>query len=291
MAKADTLLAVEYLLQQQQHAESIDNYVNDPSGPRLQGVLASRSTISPPPSSEIQTYRGQQTRSRATSMLPSGNSEASRHSSLPALTIATSHTTSSVASSMGIRASQDQQRILEQEPGGALVVPPLRGQRILECPFNVAFFCPLTFSNEEDWLKHSLEHFCTKERTKRIINPPTSNQCCFCDAKFHSSTPFKSWGERMHHVCLHHCLGHRLGHARPDFPLFRYLFDNRLISNADYRDLTGNNHNRTQRAAAALYPTPPTSPDSPQMPPVPVYTETYSGSRGDRDRRRSMRGR
>lgn len=291
MEETDTLLAVEYHLRRQPQAEPIQSFVDDRSGSRLQGVLASRSTISPPHPNEIQAYRGQQARSCATSMLPSGNSEASRHSSLPALTIATSRTTSSVASSMGIRALEDQQRILEQDHGGVLVVPQLRGQRILECPFNLAFLCPLTFSNEEDWIKHSLEHFCTKERV--MVDPPTSNRCCFCDEQFYSPTRCQSWGERMRHVCLHHCLGHRLGHARPDFALFKYLFDNRLISNAEYRDLKGNSENRAQRAAATLYPTPPTSPDSPvaQMPPVPVYTETYSGRRGDRNRRRSMRGR
>ena len=97
----------------------------------------------------------------------------------------------------------------------------------------------------------------------------------------------------MHHVCLHHCLGHHLGHARPDFALFKYLFDNRLISDAEYRDLKGNSENRIKRAAAASYPTPPTSPDSPvaQPPRVPVYTETNNGPREDRNRRRLMRDR
>ncbi|KAL8797132.1 MAG: hypothetical protein Q9195_000599 [Heterodermia aff. obscurata] len=286
MEETDTQLAVEYRLQQQPHAEAIQNYVNDPSGSRLQGLLASNSTISRPHTNESQAYRGQQARSYATSMLPSGNSEASKHSSLPALTVATSCTTSSVASSMGRRALEVQQRILEQDQGGVLVVPPLPGQRILECPFNLAFLCPLTFSNEEDWINHSLVHF-SKER--RVIDPPTSNSCCFCDEQFHSPARFQSWVERMRHVSLHHCLGHRLGHARPDFALFKYLFDNRLISDADYRDLKGNTRNRSQRAAAASYPTPPTSPDSPvaQMAPVPVYTETeYSGRRGARNRRR-----
>ena len=219
-------------------------------------------------------------------MLPSGNSEVSRHSSLPALTIATSRTTSSVASSMGIRALEDHQRILEQDHGGVLVVPQLLGQRILECPFNLVFLCPLTFSDEKDWIEHSLKHFMTERRV--MVDPPTSNSCCFCDKQFYSPTPCQSWGERMRHVCLHHCLGHHLGHARPDFALFKYLFNNRLISDAEYRDLKGNSENRTQRAAAASYPTPPTSPDSPvaQATSVPVYTETNRGPRGDRNRRR-----
>ena len=273
---------MERRLRGQPQAEAIQNYVADQTDSRLPAYLAQRSTLPPARPNEIHNYQGQQARSCGTSMLLSGNSEASRHSSLPALTVATSRTTSSIASSMGIRAVEDQQRILELDHGGVLVVPPLRGQRILECPFNLAFLCPMTFSDERDWIQHSQTHFCTNVRT---VDPPTSNKCCFCEKKFHSTTRCQSWGERMHHVCLHHCLGHRLAHARPDFALFKYLFDNRLISDAEYRDLKGNSHNRSQRAG---YPTPPTSPNSPvaQAPAVPVYTETYRGRRGERSRGR-----
>ena len=230
---------------------------------------------------QVHQYPTQAARSNGTSMLMSHRSDGTRHSSLPALTVATSRATSSIASSVGARALEGQQRILETDQGGVLVVPPLQEQRILECPFNLAFFCLMTFSNEEDWVRHSLTHF---NSDQGAVEPPTSNKCCFCEKEFRSTRPYQSWADRMRHVCLHHCLGHRLAHARPDFALFKYLFDNRLISDAEYRDLKGNSGNRAQRAA---YPTPPTSPDSPiGQPPVPVYTETYRGHRGDRPRRR-----
>ena len=268
--------------QGQQPGEAISNYMNDRTDSRLPRVLAAQSSLPASHAPQSFQYRGQPERSYGTSMAVSNNSEGTRYSSLPALTLATSRPTSSIASSVGVRAADGQQRLLELDHGGVLVVPPLQERRILECPFNLAYFCLMTFSNEEDWIEHSLTHFNTKQRA---VDPPTSNRCCFCEEKFYSPRRFQSWADKMRHVCLHHCLGHRLAHARPDFEIFKYLFDNRLISDAEYRDLKGNSQNRSQRAA---YPTPPTSPDTPVGPPpaIPVYTETNRGRRGDRSRGR-----
>lgn len=252
--------------------------MNDQSDPRLPRYLASNSTIGSPHSDHVHGHR--QVGSHATSMMPESSSLGTRHDSLPALTLATSGQTSSVPSSIGARALAEQQRILEQDQDGVLIVPPLREHRVLECPFNLAFFCPLTFSNERDWIEHSLLHL---RRNGRSIEPPTSNICCFCEKKFYSAMRYESWVERMRHVRLHHALGHRLAHAQPDFALFKYLFDNRLITDGDYHDLKGNVRNRSQRAA---YPSPPVSPDSPRTPimSIPVYEETNRGSRGERRR-------
>lgn len=173
-----------------------------------------------------------------TSMLAASDSQGGRdHEDLPALSTASSRNSSSIPSSIGVRASESQQQMLEEGRGGVLTVPPLSGRRILECPFNDVFSCKLTFSNEDDWMRHSLTHFINQGRA---IEPPTSNRCCFCDKEFYSSRPFQSWGERMRHVWLHHCLGHRLAHARPDLQLFEFLFNKRLISDSDYRELKAN---------------------------------------------------
>ena len=213
-------------------------------------------------------------------MLPESSSLGTRHDSLPALTLATSGMTSSIPSSIGARALEDQQRILEHDQDGVLVLPPMREHRVLECPFNLAFLCPMTFSNEKDWIDHSLLHL---KKNGWPIKPPTSNICGFCEKEFHSAIPYHSWAERMRHVSLHHALGHRLAHARPDFALFKYLFNNRLISDGDYKDLMGNAQNRLQRIGL---PSPPASPDSPRGTDVnfPVYEVTYRGSRGERRR-------
>ena len=147
------------------------------------------------------------------------------------------------------------QKLLKYEPGRTLNVPPFSpgftratgwvapgmmpmfgehqlenpkslGLGILECPFNL-LFCYKQFSNVNDWIQHSLTHFGSCE-------PPPFNTCCFCEAVF------DCWMDRMMHVSLHHQLGHRLSHARPDFQLFAYMWCNRLISTAEYRDLRGN---------------------------------------------------
>ncbi len=63
----------------------------------------------------------------------------------------------------------------------------------------------------------------------------------------------------MEHVKIHHqYLGHRLAAARHDFTLVEYLWQNGLLSLADYRELKPN-------AAAASRSTQniPTPPDSP----------------------------
>lgn len=41
----------------------------------------------------------------------------------------------------------------------------------------------------------------------------------------------------MEHVAWHHLAGQNLSHARPDYKLFRYLWEERIISSAEYREL------------------------------------------------------
>ncbi len=87
----------------------------------------------------------------------------------------------------------------------------------------------------------------------------------------------------MKHVAYHHRLNDKLAHARPDFELYTYLWNNRLIINAEYRNLKGNNENRSQAARAY-------SPHSEfsEKPPK-VYIDTYSNSGRRRDRGRQDR--
>ena len=220
-------------------------------------------------------------KSQATSNFLLASSDGTRHNSLPALTIATSKTDTSIASSVGVRISEDQQRLLEFADEDVLLaplVPPLQTQRILECPFNVVYCCLMTFANEEDWVNHSLTHFCTKDRA---IEPPTYNVCCFCDNTFHFSKPYQSWAHYMRHVCLHHYLGHHLAYARPNFVLFKYLFNNSLISDGDYRELMGNGYGHAERAMPDFIP--PTNPDETALEiEKPVLAEFVSTREGPR---------
>lgn len=224
--------------------------------------------------------------------------------SLPALTSCASARTSSIPSSVGSREQRREQRTLELGQDGVLQVsPPPRNS--LECPFNL-LYCLKDFSNGDDWVKHSLTHFVTRNRV--MVGPPRRNRCCFCDAVFESHNPLESWALRMEHVQFHHHLGHRLAVARPDFELFEYLFENKLIDDATYKDLKGSSRERNAEYCdlKGIVPRPPqivtsnmSPPVSPQSPTTPIsphnpraaVTETYSRSRARResDRQRASR--
>ena len=247
---------------------AIVTYLNDTTDSRLPQRLAEQSRF---PNSDGDNYHGQPRSNTGTSMLVSGSGHTSCND-LAGLTKSSSLATSeSVPSSFGARQLEiSNSRLLAEGEGGILVVDRTRTEGNLECPFNL-LFCLQTFSNMEDWVKHSIRHF-------QGAGPPDSSQCCFCDARFSSSETVSSWAQRMEHVAYHHQLGCRLAHARPDFQLYTYLWNNRLISNAEYRDLKGNNDDRSQ--AALAYPSPPESPaEQPK-----AYTDTHSSSRRRRER-------
>jgi hypothetical protein len=264
--------AVDGLPRRRVQRPAIVTYLRDTTDSRLPQRLAEQSTFPPSEAHRGGSGHGLPGSSTGTSMLVAGSKHTSSHD-LAALTTSPSLTTSeSVPSSVGIRQLEiANSRLLAEGEGGVLVVDPVRTEGNLECPFNL-LFCLETFSKMEDWVKHSMTHF-------REIGPPDFNQCCFCDAKFDSSTAIFSWAKRMEHVAYHHQYGCRLAAARPDFELYTYLWNKRLITDDEYRDLKGNNEDRAR--AARAYPSPPESPEEPK-----AYTDTYSNSRSRRERQR-----
>lgn len=255
---------------------AIEDYVKDSSDSRLPQILASQSTLPAVDPSVSRASHGQVPGSYGTSMLLSNwdHTQDSATQDLAALTRASSLTDlASVSSAMAIR-QLGEGRLLDQDHEGVLVVPPLRMPRILECPFNL-MYCPLTFSDHTEWIVHSLQHF-------GPAGPPEKNRCCFCDQEFYSDNGLHSWQDRMLHIAMqHHRLGHRLAHARPDFELYTYLWQKRVISDAAYRDIKGNSKGRARHVQN--YPTPPVSPQEQISTP---FTQTSSNSRREQDRRR-----
>lgn len=241
---------------------SLETYLRDRSDAGLPQRLASQSVL--PGSSRYRTqgYHDAPRDDNRTSMMVSG-SDRTRDSGtqdLAALTSAATRSTSeSVPTSVGARGTEPH-HLLELGQGNALLIPRLRAPRILECPFNF-LSCFMTFSNLEQWIEHSQKHFGN-------VGPPRSNICCFCDQTFYFPNGRQSWEERMQHTASHHQLTHRLAHARPNFQLFDYLWNNKLISNAVYKDLKGNGQDR----ARAAYPSPPVSPNESSV----AYTQTHS---------------
>jgi len=204
-----------------------------------------------------------------TSMMMSGPS------SLAGCTTGSSATSQpSVSSSMGGRVVHS--RLLELDIQGALQVPPLR-PTVFECPFN-HLQCRRTFTRYSEWYAHSLEHFLS-------AGPPKFNRCCFCDKTFQQNDSNQSWRERMQHIATHHQLGHRLATARPDFELFQYLWQKKIIDDPLYKELMGGSHG----PVANPYPSPPTSPQSASSANSfeTVFTETHRprGSRANGQRR------
>lgn len=259
-----------------QHAgqprSAIQDFLDDDNGPRIARRLAEQSDW---PASHI--HQGPDCfgsrEGLGTSLLVSSGDctrlSGTPSQELPGLTPGVSEATRSVNTSIGTR-QLNRQRILLQDAGGALVVPPITEPQALECPFH-QLFCLLTFSNMEDWISHSLTHF-------QRVPPPESNKCCFCSAVFQSPTGERSWRKCMEHIAIHHQLGCRLATARPDFELFYYLFRHRLISDADYRDLKGNYEDRARRVQA-----------HPSLPATPLNQQSIAFSETERRRPRRER--
>lgn len=271
---------------------AINGFISDNSD----AALARQFTIERPlphsPYSQTHGHRGLPELSVRTSMQVSGSDHTSQNS-LPALSSTASQPESTIPSSVGRRQLEQEQRILEPGPDGTLqVTAPLRGP--LECPFNL-LFCLKDFACEQDWINHSLTHFNSESR---LVGPPKQSKCCFCDEEFASNNASESWGLRMRHVQLHHQLGHRLAIARPDFELFKYLYDKHLIDDATYKDLKGNSKERNAEYCdlkgfvnpGRSHPnnasfSPPISPQSPRA----AVADMYSPSRSRRDRERARR--
>ncbi len=226
-------------------------------------TIAQRSTL--PRSQEHQafSYHGPPPSDIGTSRLPA-RSDFTQNDSLPGLTRAeSSRPSQSVSDGMGERQMNRALRIMVPDPEGALeptTLPPLRRpdqDPVLECPFTfIKCFRQFAVSNEREWIQHSLEHF---RIGARRVEPPKTNSCCFCSQMFRRSKGIDSWRDRMDHVKIHHgYVGHRLAAARHDFALVEYLWQNGVLSLADYREL------KPSTAAASRstqnIPTPPDSP-------------------------------
>lgn len=263
------------------HRERIDRpplleYHESTQDPRTTQLAAKQSVI--PGAEDRQTIHlgGRSAQSVRTSLLPT-RSDFTDDGSLAGLTNASSSgAPESVSSSQGHRWNEQNARLLVADNSGALTpnhLPPLRDPRdppVLQCPFNF-LHCTrhYTMENLNEWFDHSLSHFTTNRAgCVRSTVPPTSSECCFCEMKFENIVGLVCWVERMRHVAWHHHSGHSLSHARPDFKLFRYLWEKDIIGTVEYREL-GNLRQPPPRSPQSI----PTPPDSPTDTPPRVVAE------------------
>jgi hypothetical protein len=113
-------------------------------------------------------------------------------------------------------------------------------QPALECCF---WFlrCSYIYYDLDEWVTHCLSHFRGEE-------PPKTVSCPLCDCfQYTCDNGWKSWNQRMEHIGFHHSLlGETLRASRPDFPLFQHLWQKRLISDQDLKELNGGKHSLPQ---------------------------------------------
>lgn len=119
--------------------------------------------------------------------------------------------------------------------------PPRAG---FECAFSFRG-CPQIFEDIEPWKEHCLSHF-------HLHAPPRTISCPLCDFQrgpeaFRNG--WEAWHVRLNHIALHHhMMGYSLAASRPDFALFKYLWQKHLIPDAEYQDLMNNYGQRAERS-------------------------------------------
>lgn len=253
------------------------DYHQSTQDPRSTQLAAKQSVIPGAEERQAGKLGGKSPQSIRTSLLPA-RSDFTDDGSLAGLTNASSSgAPESVSSSQGHRWNEQNARLLVPDNSSALTpthLPPFRDPQrdppVLQCPFNV-LRCTKHYAMENlnDWFDHSLSHF-TKVggEPPQSTLPPTSSECCFCEMKFENIDGLACWVERMKHVAWHHHAGHNLSHARPDFKLFRYLYEKSIIDKAEYREL-GSLRQQAPRSPQNI----PTPPDSPTDPPPRAVAE------------------
>ncbi|KAJ4297474.1 hypothetical protein N0V90_005366 [Kalmusia sp. IMI 367209] len=130
---------------------------------------------------------------------------------------------------------------LLEEVNGVLERPlnPCRTP-VYECAF---WFLTCTYISDdmEEWKTHCLSHF-------KLKQPPTSVQCPLCEFQYTDDDAWRAWGARMDHIAFEHAMqGETLRTSRPDFGLFQHLWQQKLISDQDLKELKGGNHNLTRQ--------------------------------------------
>ncbi|KAF2629773.1 hypothetical protein BU25DRAFT_274017 [Macroventuria anomochaeta] len=99
--------------------------------------------------------------------------------------------------------------------------------------------CSYVSRIESEWNTHCLSHF-------RGKNPPRAVQCPLCAWQTICNEGPEAWNLKMEHLASTHlAYGWNLRAARPDFDLFQYLWQQRLIGDQDLKELKGGNHNLT----------------------------------------------
>lgn len=225
---------------------AIDAFLADSNDSRIPRIQARRSNL-PHLTAPIEPCRA------GTSLLVSPSGRGSSTGGLLGLSVGESgRPCELISSSFSVNEISKRPHTLVGEVlDGPLVSPPLLvAEPIFECPFHF-LQCYSSFTDQAEWFKHSLTHF-------GDVDPPSVNECPFCDrhyGQFTSSKPMDSWKFRMMSVSSHHRQGATVRTARPDFLLINYMWENNLMTKAQFRNLRC----RTESPTAAYTVTEPGS--------------------------------
>ena len=114
----------------------------------------------------------------------------------------------------------------------------LPSERVISRNLPCCFYflnCHLQFSDFEEWKAHCLSHF-------RSAKLPTIVQCPYCDSltsqRFASGSA--AWAARLHCIATHNLDGYGTEHARPDFGLFKYLWQHKIVDDVEFQKLMTN---------------------------------------------------
>ena len=124
--------------------------------------------------------------------------------------------------------------IMEPDEDGALIQSIPERPPIATYPCSFYFLqCWDSFNNVNDWETHCRSHF-------RGHSPPKTVQCPYCDwfgvRTFNSAS--EAWQTRMDHIADHHARqGRTPQEARPDFHLFRHLWNKKIIGSVQLQEL------------------------------------------------------
>ena len=127
--------------------------------------------------------------------------------------------------------------LLQPDHHGVLEIPPHPEVSFFACPFQ-ALGCEVLHSSRglEEWVSHSLLHFSLEQDgCRRKIKPPETNPCPYCSKIFQAEDAVVSWRSKLLHIAEHHASGITV----PDFGLFRYLWEQKIIRTSEFRDIWG----------------------------------------------------
>jgi hypothetical protein len=152
-------------------------------------------------------------------------------SAVPPLSSGSSRKSSTSSANTDLASDLGGVQLLEEDLDGVLVVPSTRRSTCNHpCLFHV-LACNENFDEEEEWKVHVLSHF-------RGNDPPTEAQCPLCSWKLANSTPSKAWVLMLHHVAIDHFKhGHTLATSRPDFALYKFLYNRKILNEPQYKAL------------------------------------------------------